>query len=153
MVDDYSFFSELAMNVVKNCLVVTLQGEFFDEKFMRIRNDILKKIYSRTIRGMIVDLSAVRVLDRYAFNALTDVSKMALLLGVRTIFTGLQPGVVSALVDLEVDVSSIRTALRLDDAFIELSLTPRAYTGGEKDGEVLEGDEHEYRSDGDKWVS
>ena len=147
---DYSVSSETAINVVQSCLVVTLQGEIPDEKFIRIRNDILNRIYSMAIRGMILDLSTVRVLDRYSFNALADTSKMALLLGVQTIFAGLQPGVVSALVDLEVDVSGIRTALTLEDAFIQLPSIAQAYDEGEEADEISEADEQEYHGDGDE---
>ena len=147
---DYSVSSETAINVVQSCLVVTLQGEIPDEKFIRIRNDILNRIYSMAIRGMILDLSTVRVLDRYSFNALADTSKMALLLGVQTIFAGLQPGVVSALVDLEVDVSGIRTALTLEDAFIQLPFIAQAYDEGEEADEISEADEQEYHGDGDE---
>jgi rsbT antagonist protein RsbS len=147
MVADYSVSSETAMNVVQNCLVVTLQGEIPDEKFIRIRNDILNRIYSVAPQGMILDLSQVRVLDRYSFNALADTSKMALLLGVQTVFAGLQPGVVSALVDLEVDVSGIRSALTLEDAFEQLSFRAQAYDAeGEEDGKSL-ANEQEYHGD------
>jgi rsbT antagonist protein RsbS len=150
MVADYPVSSETAINIVRSCLVVTLQGEIPDEKFIRIRNDILNRVYSMTIRGVILDLSTVRVLDRYSFNALADTSKMALLLGVQTIFAGLQPGVVSALVDLEVDVSGIRTALTMEDAFIQLPFIAQAYDEGEEDDEISEAAEREYQSDGDE---
>jgi len=143
MVAGYSVSSETAINVVQSCLVVTLQGEIPDEKFIRIRNDILNRIYSMAIRGMILDLSTVRVLDRYSFNALADTSKMASLLGVQTIFAGLQPGVVSALVDLEVDVSGIRTALTLEDAFIQLPFIAQADDAREEADEISEADEQE----------
>ena len=150
MVADYSNSFETAMNVVQNCLVVTLQGEIPDEKFIRIRNDILNEIHLVAIRGMILDLSAVRVLDRYSFSALADISKMALLLGVQTIFVGLQPGVVSALVDLDVDASGIRTALTLEDAFIQLPFSAQAYAQGDEDDEISEADEAEYHGDNEE---
>ena len=147
---DYSVSSETAINVVQSCLVVTLQGEIPDEKFIRIRNDILNRIYSMAIRGMILDLSTVRVLDRYSFNALADTAKMALLLGVQTIFAGLQPGVVSSLVDLEVDVSGIRTALTLEDAFLQLPSIAQAYDEGEEYDEISEAVERECHGDSDE---
>jgi rsbT antagonist protein RsbS len=150
MVADYSVSFETAMNVVQNCLVVTLQGEIPDEKFVRIRNDILNKIYSVALRGMILDLSQVRILDRFSFTALADTSKMALLMGVQTIFSGLQPGVVSALVDLEVDVSGIHTTLTLEDAFLQLSSGAQTYEAGEEDEEISAAVEQERHGDGDE---
>lgn len=143
MVADYSVSSETAMNVVQNCLVVTLQGEIPDQKFIRIRNDILNRIYSAAPRRMILDLSQLRVLDRYSFNSLAETSKMAALLGVQTVFTGFQPGVVSALADLEVDGSGIRTALTLEDAFMQLPISDQAYDAGKEEDEDSAVDEQE----------
>jgi rsbT antagonist protein RsbS len=150
MVVDYSVSAETAMNVVQNCLVVTLQGEIPDEKFSGIRNDILNRIYAVALRGIIIDLSKVRVLDRYSFNALADTAKMAWLMGVQTIFAGLQPGVVSALVDLEVDVSGISTALTLEDAFMQLPSRAQVDDEGEEDDEKSAADEQEYHAAGDE---
>jgi hypothetical protein len=45
---------------------------------------------------------------------------MASLLGVSAVFVGLQPGVVSALVDLEVEIADVRAALTMEDAFEQL---------------------------------
>jgi rsbT antagonist protein RsbS len=150
MAADYAVSAETAMNVVQNCLVVTLQGEIPDEKFIGIRNDILNKIYSVPVRGMILDVSQVRMLDRYSFSALADTSKMALLMGVQTIFAGLQPGVVSALVDLEVEVAGIRTALTLEDAFLQLPISAQAYDEGEEDDELSAASEQECHGDSDE---
>jgi rsbT antagonist protein RsbS len=62
----------------------------------------------------------VRALDTFAFNSFTDTAKMASLLGVSTVFVGLQPGVVSALVDLEVEIADVVSALAIEDAFEQL---------------------------------
>ena len=45
---------------------------------------------------------------------------MASLLGVTTVFVGLQPGVVSAIVDLEVEIADVRTAVTMEDAFEQM---------------------------------
>jgi len=60
------------------------------------------------------------MLDSSAFNFLADTAKMASLLGATTIFVGLQPGVVSALVDLEVEMADVRAVLTMEDGFEQL---------------------------------
>jgi rsbT antagonist protein RsbS len=112
--------TENAMSVLRNCLVVTVQGELYDESLSRLRADILKKIQATKVRGMILDLCTVRVMDSFAFKFLADTARMASLLGVASVFVGLQPGVVSSLVDLEVEIDEVRTALTTEDGFEQL---------------------------------
>ena len=105
------------MSVVRNCLVVTIQGELNDDLLLKIRTSILVKAQATKVRGLILDFSTVRALDTFAFNSFTDTAKMASLLGVASVFVGLQPGVVSALVDLGVETGDVDAALTIEDAF------------------------------------
>jgi rsbT antagonist protein RsbS len=117
---DLQFDSETAMSVVRNCLVVTIPGEIHDDMLIRIRTDVLEKVQATKVRGLVLDFSTVRALDTFAFNSFTDTAKMASLLGVTILFAGLQPGVVSALVDLGVEITDVGTALTIEDAFEQL---------------------------------
>ena len=116
--------SETAMSVVRNCLVVTIQGELNDDLLLRIRTNILGKILATKVRGLILDFSTVRALDSFAFNSFTATAKMASLLGISIVFVGLQPGVVSALVDLGVEIAGVDAALTIEDAFEQLQNIP-----------------------------
>jgi len=117
---DLPIETETAMSIVNKCLVVTLQGDLYEETLMRIRTDILKKIQATKVRGMILDLCTVRALDSFAFNFLADTARTTSLLGVTSVFVGLQPGVVSSLVDLEVEIGDVRTALTMEDGFEQI---------------------------------
>jgi len=122
--EDQLMDTENAMSILRNCLVVTLNAELYDKTLWRLRTDILQKIHTTRVRGMILDLSTVRVLDSFAFNFLSDTARMASLLGAATVFVGLQPGVVSSLVDLEVKIDDVRTALNIEDGFEQLQNGP-----------------------------
>lgn len=139
--------SETAMSIVRGCLVVTLQGELYEGTLANIRRDILEKIQAAKVRGMILDLSTVRVLDSLAFNFLADTARMTSLMGVANVFVGLQPGVVSSLVDLEVDIDGIRAALTMEDGFEQiqnvLSIQSEAQDVEESDGIIIENDERQ----------
>ena len=145
---DLQFDSETAMSVVRNCLVVTIPGEIHDDMLMKIRTDILGKVQATKVRGLVLDFSTVRALDTFAFNSFTDTAKMASLLGVANIFVGLQPGVVSALVDLEVEIKDVGTALTIEDAFEQLqgitSIQEQPEDDIEADKETIEDDEWEH---------
>jgi rsbT antagonist protein RsbS len=146
-VKDLQIDSETAMSVVRNCLVVTIPGVLFDDVLMRIRTDILEKIQATKVRGLILDFNTVRALDTFAFNAFTDTAKMASLLGVSIVFVGLQPGVVSALVDLAVEIADVDTALTIEDALEQLvdisSIQDEPEDDEDADNEAIEDDEWE----------
>ena len=148
---DPQFDSETAMSVVRNCLVVTIPGEIHDDMLMKIRTDILGKVQATKVRGLVLDFSTVRALDTFAFNSFTDTAKMASLLGVTNVFVGLQPGVVSALVDLEVEITDIGTALTIEDAFEQLwsiaSFQDEPEDDVDEDKETIEDDDWEYDSE------
>ncbi len=79
-------------------------------------------------------------MDREEFGALRDTMRMALLMGATTIVSGMQPGVVSALIDLEADTDGVLATATLDDAFAlmqEVRSPPSDDTGGAV-GEPLE---------------
>ena len=109
-----------AMSIVRGCLVVTLQEELYAGTLTKIRTDVLQKIQATKVRGMLLDLSTVRVVDSPAFNSLADTARMASLLGAASVFVGLQPGVVSSLVDLDVDIDGVRAALTMEDGFEQI---------------------------------
>ena len=144
---DLQIDSETAMSVVRNCLVVTIQGELHDDTLIRIRTDILEKIQATNVRGLILDFCTVRALDTFAFKSFTDTAKMASLLGVSTVFVGLQPGVVSALVDLEVEITDVRAALTIEDGFEQLQeisfIQDEPEDDEDADDETIEDDEQE----------
>jgi rsbT antagonist protein RsbS len=142
---DLQIDSKIAMSVVRNCLVVTIPGEIHDDMLMRIRTDILEKVQATKVRGLILDFSTVRALDTFAFNSFTDTAKMASLLGVTIVFVGFQPGVVSALVDLGVEITDVCTALTIEDAFEQLrdiaSFQDEPEDDVDVDNETIEDDE------------
>jgi rsbT antagonist protein RsbS len=139
--------TETAMSVVRNCLVVAIQSELNDDLLLRIRTDILQKVQTTKVRGLILDFSTVRALDTFAFNSFTDTAKMASLLGVSIVFVGFQPGVVSALVDLGVEIAGVDTALTIEDAFEQLhhvtSIQNESEDAEDTDNAIIADDEWE----------
>jgi rsbT antagonist protein RsbS len=121
---------EIGMSVVRGCLVVPIQLDLHDDTVLRIRADILKSVEAAAAKGVIIDLTAVRVLDTFAFAALADTARTASLLGATTVLAGIQPGVASALVDLDIEFEGIGTARTLEDAFRQLEpiVSPPAET-------------------------
>jgi rsbT antagonist protein RsbS len=109
--------SRVTINLMRGCLVATIQLDLDRMVLERFRKDLLARLDASRSRQVILDCSGVEVLDAEDFIALRRTIAMAGLMGAHTMLTGLQPGVVSALVDLDVDLGGLDTAQNLDDAF------------------------------------
>lgn len=103
-----------SVTVVNDCLIVTLPNDITDNDIKRGINGILIRVGKSYIRGVILDLNMISALDSYGFKILERASKTISLMGVMVVWVSLRPGVVSALMDLNVDVSNIKTAVNLD---------------------------------------
>jgi rsbT antagonist protein RsbS len=136
IMDAESASLEIGTSVVRGCLVVPIQMELYDDMIHFVQKSILKKVEDAGVKAVVIDLSAVRVLDAFAFEAFVNTARMVSLLGATTILVGIQAGVASALVDLDMEFGGIRTALSLEDAFEQQE--PSVSHSAEL--EVMEGD-------------
>lgn len=131
--------SGFGLHIVNENLIVPVARELDDESLQRLQREILEKAQATSVTGVLIDVSAVRVLDSFAFSALADTARMLSLLGSRPVFVGFQAGVASALVDLDVDLDRIVTALTMEDGLELLrSLSPRWKRSAEPDEEEPE---------------
>ncbi|MCB2297403.1 STAS domain-containing protein [Clostridium tagluense] len=110
-----------SVTIVQGCIIITLPNEMTDEAIEIGMSRILNKANATSIVGAILDLSRVTVLDSYSFTSLEKTAKAISLMGVMVVWIGFRPGVVSALLDLNVDVSSIKAALNLEQGLKMIS--------------------------------
>lgn len=107
--------SSFGIHILDGNLIVPVGAELNDESVVRLQQEIVEKTQATRVRGVLVDVSAVRLLDTFSFMVLVDTARMVSLLGGRMVFVGFQAGVASALMDLDVDFSRIVTALTMED--------------------------------------
>jgi rsbT antagonist protein RsbS len=112
--DDSLSGTRVPLSLVRGSLVATLTSEVNRRSLDAFRRDLLDRLRSTGARRVVVDASAVPLLDREDFEAITRLVRAASLMGARTVLAGLQAGVVSALVELGVDGAGVETALDLD---------------------------------------
>jgi rsbT antagonist protein RsbS len=137
--NDMSELPRVTINLIRGCLVATIQLDLDRLVLERFRKDLLARLDASRSRQVILDCSGVEVLDAEDFIALRRTIAMAGLMGAHTMLTGLQPGVVSALVDLEVDLRGLDTAQNLDEAFrlLESRAEPVAAVATSEQGDEL----------------
>ena len=107
----------VAMQVMQDVLVISVQIELYDASLKALREDLLDNICRTGVRQALIDLSAVEVMDTYAYGSICDTANMAKVMGAHAILTGIKPGVASALVEFNVDVHRADTSLNLEAGF------------------------------------
>lgn len=112
---------DTSVTLVKGCLILTVPNDISDDDMEVSSKRILIKANKSSIKGVILDFSMMSVIDSYTFNTFEKVSKSLLLMGVIVIWIGLRPGVVSSLIDLNVDISCIKAAVNLEQALNMIS--------------------------------
>lgn len=119
--NDFDNNLDTSVTVVDGCLIVTLPNDITDNDMEIGGKMILMRADRSSIKGVILDFSMISVIDSYTFSIFEKISKSLLFMGVAVIWIGLKPGVVSALVDLNVDVSRITAAVNLEEALNMIS--------------------------------
>ena len=95
-------------------LLVTIQVEMDDRIALRLQEDLTNQIEKIGARGVLIDISALEIVDSFIARMISNISAMAHLLNARTVVVGMQPAVAITLVELGLTMSGIRTALNVE---------------------------------------
>lgn len=134
----YADIPGVAMQVSRDVVVASIQVDLDDDVLARFRDDLLHRIYETGSRGVILDVSSLETLDSEEFAALRGIIAMITIMGAESVLVGLQPGVVSALVEAEADVDGLRVATHLDAAFAMLQPEPESEAIADPDADLEE---------------
>ena len=101
---------------LKDNLIVSIQGSLGDRLVLQLKNDITNAIERGGVRGLVIDLSGIDVMDSFISRAIRDIGLVARLMGVRAIISGMEPMVAMTLVEMGMDLEGVRAALNLEAA-------------------------------------
>jgi len=99
---------------IEDFLVASIQIALHDRSAVQFRDDLLERIYGTKAKGLIIDLTAVDIVDSFIGRLIGDVAEMAALMGSRVVVSGLQPAVAITLTELGLDLPGVITALNLE---------------------------------------
>ena len=112
--------SRIPILKIEEFLVASVQVELYDQSAMVFKENLLQRIYETKAKGLILDLTAVEVVDSFMGRIITEVGAMAGLMGTRVVITGLQPAVAITLVELGLELTGVSTALNLEKGIAAL---------------------------------
>jgi rsbT antagonist protein RsbS len=95
-------------------LILTIQVELHDKTAIRLQEDILEKIFETKPRGLVIDVSAVGVVDSFLGRMLSDTATMAKTMGVETVLVGIQPEIAITLQEMGLELKGVHSALNLE---------------------------------------
>lgn len=106
-------------------LIVTIQSALGDEDMLQLRDNLMQQVGKFRSQGVIIDVTALDVMDTFATRTLRDIAQMIRLRGAETVIVGIQPEVAFALVQLGLNLTDVSTALDLEEGLTFLDQKTR----------------------------
>ena len=102
-------------------LIASVQAALTDSDAERLRYDLMDRVSRFRAQGIIVDVTAIDVMDSFAARSLRTIAHMTRLRGADTVIVGLQPEVAFAMVQLGLAFDDMNTALDLEEGLAVLN--------------------------------
>lgn len=107
-------------------LLVTIQVDLEDQMAMALQDDLSERIARTGATGVLIDISALEIVDSFIGRMLASISGIASVLDAITVVVGMQPAVAITLVELGLSLPGVRTALNVERGFALMGDDDRA---------------------------
>jgi len=116
------------------CLLVSIQVDMHDRLAMQLQDDLTARIAATGARGVLIDISALEMVDSFIGRMLGNIAAMSRVLDATTVVVGMQPAVAITLVELGMSLPGVRTALNIEQGMALLDASISAADGEDSDG-------------------
>ena len=115
-------------------LLVSIQVDMHDRLAMTLQDDLTERIVRSRARGVLIDISALEVVDSFIGRMIGNIAAMSRVLDAETVVVGMRPAVAITLVELGLELPGVRTALDVDKgmALLRESVTGQARGNGQR---------------------
>lgn len=109
---------------IRDTLLSAIQGDLSDRVAEAFQEDLLTRLERTGASGVLLDISALDIVDTYVARVLVETARMARLMGARTVLVGMRPEVAATLINMGQALEGIDTALNVDDG-LDILAAPR----------------------------
>ncbi|MDB5276444.1 MAG: Sulfate transporter/antisigma-factor antagonist [Ferruginibacter sp.] len=95
-------------------LLVTIQVDLYDRLALNLESDLVNMINKHSSKGVLIDISAVNIVDSFMGRILGNIAQMSKILDAHTVVVGMQPAVAITLIELGLPLSGVHTALNVE---------------------------------------
>lgn len=124
-------------------LLVTIQVDMYDRLALNLENDLITLVQKNESKGVLIDISAVSIVDSFMGRILGNIASMSKILDAETVVVGMQPAVAITLVELGLPLAGIHTALNVEKGMALLQENSAPYTTSETEADKEEDDQLE----------
>jgi rsbT antagonist protein RsbS len=110
-------------------LLVTIQVDLYDRLALNLETDLIRMVSETDARGVLIDISAVGIVDSFMGRILNNIATMSRIMDARTVVVGMQPAVAITLVELGLTLSGVHTALNVEKGMELLHKRPDSNAG------------------------
>lgn len=95
-------------------LIISIQIDLDDQSVLALQEDLADAVVNTGARGVIIDITAVEIVDSFIGRMLSTIAATSRLLDAQTVVVGMRPAVAITLVELGLSLGGVRTALNLE---------------------------------------
>ena len=110
-------------------LIASIQSDLSDKQVLELREELADLVGKRRVRGIVIDVAALDVIDSFVARSLRSIVQTAKLRGAETVIVGIQPDVAIAMVQFRLNLGQLRVTLDLDEALALLDRLTRRDAG------------------------
>ena len=103
---------------LEQVLLVSIQVDMHDQLALTLQDDLTQKIVATRARAVLIDISALEMVDSFMGRMLGNIASMSRILDAQTVVVGMRPAVAITLVELGLSLPGIRTALNVDAGLV-----------------------------------
>lgn len=115
---------------IGDTLLVTIQVDFHDRVALALLEDLTEKIVTHSSKGVLIDISALEMVDSFMGRILGNIAKTSRLLDCHCVLVGMQPAIAITITELGITLTGIHTALTAEDGLALLNKLVHAKKNG-----------------------